>query len=351
MKIKEQTKQLIILVAVFAVVLGIYYALRSENEKKAAQEQGKENFVALEQNLVSLNDLTELTFTDENGTILTFTKKDEIWKSVNVPDLSISQTAMEDIEYYFSGLKYLRAIKEPDDLSGYGLDPAVCTVCAVDVKGKTCTIQLGNEVDYEDIYYALGDSTNVVYTVEGGLMNSVRKSLLELAQVESLPEMTKATVRSISVMTEDTTVTVNKTTEKKLVTQTQETGEQDENGQPVTEEVEVVVEVYTWKLSNGKKVSGENEALLAVLDELSNLSFTAVCDFRPTEEEAASYGLKPVLTVDMMDATQLELWIGGTDNESATTYYARVKDSELIHTIDASSVDALLSLTAAALTA
>lgn len=351
MKIKEQTKQLIILIAVFAVVLGVYCALRSGNEKKALQEQEKEDFVALEEKLLELEDLIELSFTDRDGMILTFSRNDGVWLCTNEPDLPLSQTAMEDIEYYLRGLGCQRAIKEPDALSDYGLDPAVCTVCAVDVNGNSTTVLLGNEVDHEDMYYALGENPNVVYTVEGSLMNSVNKRLLELAQVDEVPELTEASVKSVSVTTGEQSITLNKTTEKKQTTQMQETGELDAGGQAVTEEIEVVVEVYTWKLSGGKKISGKNEALLTILDELSNLSFDAVCDFRPTEEELEAYELNQVLAVELMDGTLFELHIGCKDRESATRCYARVEGSELIHTMSSSGVESLLSLTKDALTA
>lgn len=342
---KSQTKQLIILAAVLVVALAVYGGLRIWNnieEKKAAEVEDP-------MTLVELGELTQLTYTTDAGDTLTFTREEGTWISAQEPDLPLVQSDIDSMESALCSLEYQRAMEEHDELSGYGLDPAVYTVTGTDTGGNSCTILLGDQIDYEGIYYAMVEGLDTIYVVSDDLLDAVSYDLMDLAEMETLPEMTEETVGKITLATAESELILNKLTEKLQEVQEQETGETDENGVAITEEVIVTTETYHWSLLDSTEIPDDNETLAAVLDELSFLGFSSVCDFRPTEETLASYALETELTVLCADGTQMVLWLGAPD-ENGTYCYAKLDGSDLIYQVSVSGVDSLLAMTAESLT-
>lgn len=346
---KSQTKQLIILAVVLAAALAVYVGLRLWNGEKQAADAGDET----QQDLVELTDLAQLSFTAESGETLSFTKQEDAWVSGDEPELPLDQDLLDAIEAQFCGLAYERALEEHDALADYGLDPAARTVTGTDASGTACTVLLGDEVDYEGIYYAMVEGSDVVYTVSGSLFNAISYDLMGLAQTQTLPELGEDTIQSITLAAGGSELTLNKLTENTQQIQEQETGEMDENGDPVLEEVTVNVDVYHWFLSDDLQVPEGNAALSDVLDELSALQFSSVYTFQPTEEELADLGLAgdaAVLTVECTDGSRFQLVLGNLD-ETGESCYARADGSDLIHLIASSKVDSLLAMTEETLTA
>lgn len=343
---KSQTKQLIALAIVLLAALAVYVGLRIWNGGKAESGAAEDPVQNPAQSLVELTDLTRLSFTAENGATLSFTKEGDTWLNADEPELPLAQQMLDEIETQFCTLTFQRALEEHDELSGYGLDPAVRTVTGTDAAGGTCTILLGNEVNYEGVYYAMVEGRDTVYTVSGDLFSAISYDLMDLAEAETLPELNEKNVKSISLTIAEGELALNKLTEKKRELQEQETGETDENGEAVT----VLVEIYHWFLSNGAEIPDGNETLTGVLEELSALRFSSVCAFRPTEEELADFGLETTLTVECMDGTRLVLLLGVPD-ETGASCYARLDGSDLIHLMPVSCVDDLLAMTEEALTA
>lgn len=346
---KTQTKQLIALAAVLVVALAVYGGLRAWNNAKEAEETVADETLPL----VELSDLTQLSYTTDSGETLTFTKDGKTWVSGEEPELPLVQAAISGMETALRGLEYQRVMEEHDELSGYGLDPAGRTVTGTDADGNTCTILLGDQIDYDGIYYAMVDGQDVVYVVSGDLLDAISYDLMDLAEVETLPEMTEETVKSISLMTSEGELILNKETEKKQEIQEQETGEADENGEAILEEVIVTTEIYHWFLADGTEIPDGNETLTAVLDELSSLSFSSVHAFRPTAEEVETLGLAhtaAVLSVECTDGTQMNLTLGAPD-ESGESCYASLDSSDRIYLMDVSGIDSLLAMTVETLTA
>lgn len=326
MKMKSQTKQLLIFLAVLIAVLAVYLGLRGNNNPEKPNE---DEF--LSKILVHWEGLTEVTYTDEGGDPLTFIKNEYGWVNADEPDLALEQDMLDDIEDAFCSLSYQRVLETPEALSVYGLDPAIRSVSGTSSEGESKTILLGNQVGYDDIYYAREVDSNTVYVISGDLFTSTDFSLLQFAVLETFPVLSESNIKSISLTTPAATLQLNKLTERSQEVQA-DTGET------------VITEHYRWSLSNGTRISNDNATLTAVLEELAALSFDSAAAYRASEYTYTSFAFDVTLTVACVDGTEMALQIGAPDSNDSFRF-ARLDYSDLIHWISASSVDSLLTMT------
>lgn len=325
MKMKSQTKQLLIFLAVLIAVLAVYLGLRWGSNHTETDDE------FLSKILVHWDGLTELTYTNEGGDSLAFTKSENGWTSDDEPDLPLEQGMLGDIETAFSSLSYQRVLDNPDGLSAYGLDPAVRSVTGTNSEGESKTILLGNQVGYDDIYYAKEPGSDTIYVISGDLFTATDFALLEFAVLDTFPDLSEANIKSISLTTLDSTLQLNKLTERSQEVQ-EDTGET------------VITENYRWSLSNGTRISNDNATLTAVLEELSALSFDSAAAYRAPEYTYSSFALDTVLSVACTDGTEMTLHLGAADSTDSLRF-ARLDYSDLIHWISASSIDSLLAMT------
>jgi len=343
---KAQTKQMLAAVLILAAVLAVYMAVRTRNNQEEPVIVDEEP--PLSQELLDLDDLVEVSFTATDGEQLSFRKTEGIWISEQEPELNLVQDYLEDVEDYLCELEYQRMLEDHDALMGYGLDPAVRKVSATDEDGVSCVVFLGNEVNYSGVYYAMIEGSDAVYTVSGDLFAATDFNLMELAKVEALPDLSEAAIKSLTLTTADGELVLKKLTERTQEVVEQETGELDENGQPVVQEVTSIKEIYHWSLGSGKTIPEGNTTLIAVLDELNTLMFESVYAYRPDQETMDSYALATSVTVEYADDTLFVLWLGAPD-ESQEYCFARQGESDLIHLVSCSGIDDLLSMTEKAL--
>lgn len=327
MKMKSQTKQLLIFLAVLIAVLSVYLGLRSRSNN----EKNDDEF--LSKILVHWDDLTELTYTGAGGDSLTFTKRADGWINEAEPDLKLDQDMLGNIESAFSSLSYQRILDNPDALSVYGLDPAVRCVTGTNSKGESKTFLLGNQVGYDDIYYAKEADKDAIYVISGNLFTATDFTLLEFAILETFPALSESNIKSITLTTLETTLQLNKLTERSQKVQ-EDTGET------------TIVENYRWSLSNGTRISNDNVTLTSVLEELSALSFDSAAAYRAPEHSYSSFAFDTTLNVSCTDGTEMTLQIGAADS-TGSLRFARLNSSAMIHWISAASVDGLLTMTAA----
>lgn len=329
MKMKSQTKQLLILLVVLIAVLAVYLGLRWCCNRPETDDE------FLSKILVHWDDLTELTYTDAGGDSLVFTKSENGWTSDDEPELALEQDMLGDIESAFSSLSYQRILDDPEELSVYGLDPAVRSVTGTNSEGESKTILLGNQVGYDDIYYAKEADSDSVYVISGDLFTATDYALLEFAVLDTFPDLSEANIKSITLTTLDTTLQLNKLTERSQEVQ-EDTGET------------VIAENYRWSLANGTQISNDNATLIAVLEELSALSFNSAAVYRAPEYTYSSFAFDTVLSVTCVDGTEMTLQIGTADSTDSLRF-ARLDYSDLIHWISASSIENVLTITSESL--
>lgn len=331
---KKQTRTLAVLAVLAAACLWGYFALRSWNQ---AQEEAGHTYLA------QLTGVSHITY-DKDGLEMSFTC-DEAggWTYDGDASFPVDGADLDAIAQLFENLEARRVIDQPEALSSYGLDEPQRTVT---VEGQSTggegassvTLLLGDEVD--GAYYArLEGEEETVYTIESGLFDATDHTLLELGEPEQLPSLKEENVEAVELSQNGQTVSLTKTAR----TETIETGESDEEGNPVTEEVTQ----YTWSL-DGTELPQDSQAVDDLLSALAQLSFTDCLAYKSAQEELEAMGLAGTdtitLTVTYGDGQTLELLCGLLTGEESDRVYAMQEGSDMVHALSSTPANTLSGL-------
>lgn len=331
---KKQTRTLVVLAVLVVACLGGYFALKGWNQ---AQEEAEHTYLA------QITDVSHLTF-DKDGLEMSFTYDgDEVWTYDGDETFPLDGADLDAIAQLFESLEAQKVIGEPEDLSSYGLDEPQRTVTAEGQptdgeSAASVTILLGDEVD--GAYYAMveGDE-ETVYTIASDLFDQTDCTLLQLGQAEQLPSLKEENVEAVELSQNGQTVSLTKTAR----TETFETGENDEEGNPITEEITE----YTWYL-DGTELPQDSQAVDDLLSALAQLSFTECLAYKSAQEELDAMGLAGTdtltLTVTYGDGQTLKLLCGSLTGEESDRVYAMQEGSDMVHALSSSTADTLSGL-------
>lgn len=163
----KQKKGMIVLLAVLLVLCGIYFAMRGYNEKQ--EEKKAEEETADVVRVVEIGEPTEITYSADDGSSMSFVKEDGTWYFKDDKETELVQDTIQNIADTVSEVDAEKQIEDPDPLESYGLDAASYTITVTGSDGTTETIYIGDGADY-DYYMTVGDKENV-YLVSSDLVN------------------------------------------------------------------------------------------------------------------------------------------------------------------------------------
>lgn len=325
---KKQTRTLVVLAALVVVCLGGYFALKGWNQ---AQEEAEHTYLA------QIADVNHITF-DKDGLELAFTwDGTDTWTYDGDGAFPVDGDDLDAIVQLFESLEAQKVIDEPEELSSYGLDEPQRTVTAESESGSV-TILLGDTVDSYTYAMVEGEEGRV-YTIPSDLFDQTDCTLLQLGEPEQLPSLKEENVEAVTLTKGEQTVSLTKTAR----TETIETGENDEEGNPVTEEVTE----YTWYL-DGTELPQDSQAVDDLLSALAQLSFTECLAYQSAQEELEAMGLAGTdtltLNVTYGDGQTLKLLCGILTGEESESVYAMEEGSDMVHALSNSTADNLASL-------
>ena len=326
---KKQTRTLVVLAALVAVCLGGYFALKGWNR---AREEAEHTYLA------RLSDVDRLTF-DKDGLEMSFTRDGEgLWTYDGDGAYPVDGDDLDAIAQLFESLEAQKVIAQPEPLSSYGLDEPRRTVTA-ESPGGSVTLLLGDEAE-ENRYALVEGEEETVYTIASDLFERTDCTLLQLGQPEQLPSLKEENLEAVELSAGGRTVSLTKTAR----TETVETGENDQEGNPITQEITQ----YTWYL-DGEELPQDSQAVDDLLSALAQLSFTQCLAYKSAQEELDSMGLAGTggtltLTVTYGGGQELTLLCGLTTGEESDDVYAMQEGSDMIHALSASAADTLTSL-------
>ena len=273
------------------------------------------------------------------GETVSLSLDEEGWHYEEDSLLPLNTVQAERLASAVSEIVAVKTIDTPEDLSIYGLDDPVCTITVT--AGEETTFCLG-DVKSKDGYCYLSVGDGKVYMVDSALADSFSCGLYDLVLKESIPIMTN--VSSMRVKSE---------------VQSYEIDHIENSGIAYTDQ-------YEWFLKDGNSyLVLDNSLAVSFIDKVRILGWQSCADYKATENTLSSYGFdSPSVTVEIdysletTEATDIlasdgypiyetlehgETFILEIGNYTGSgECYARLADSSLIYTIDASLCDALL---------
>lgn len=155
---------LIIGILAFCLLLGGYFALKQNNQKKEEKEAEEDMLYNY-----NLQDITGLSFTNADKKELVLGLEDGIWKLEDSVDVQISTAKVEELLNKVKALTVSNTLQNVEDLEAYGLaDPANrVTFTAADTKVVLCIGNYNGTTSSQYVY--LNDDTSVVYAVRADL--------------------------------------------------------------------------------------------------------------------------------------------------------------------------------------
>lgn len=295
----KKNRNLILLLAIFLVLVGIYFGLKSWNENKDQREAEKaeeETIYVLEE-----QEMTALSYTDGESE-MSFVREDDNWYYEGDKEIPMSYDAVESIADTIMSLTAVRELEDPDALEDYGLTEPAYTIEYV-ADSEENAVYVGNMAG-ENYYLTVGD-TGKVYTVTSELISSLVFDLADVVDHDDVPSIGSGNLTQVDVT---------------------------ENGETVT---------YT-----------EEDDLAQLAGGFGVLSLDTCADYHVTEETLADYGLDEsdritatatYTTTNSDDETEnltFTVYIG--DVTSDEYQYVMVEGSKMVYQVSTSVVENMI---------
>lgn len=192
-------KQMVILVALLAVLAAAYGLLSFSNKKAQEEEESK---------TVQVTDLGEIkafSYAAPEQEELHFKKNSSGWVCTNDKSVSLNQTYPDNIADTFSSLTATRKLEDIDSLEDYGLEDPAYTVTLTPENGEKTVVKIGNQTG-EEYYLQVKGEEQVVYTVASSVAGTLDYSLEDMEaedeETESEDEETEEETESEDEETE-----------------------------------------------------------------------------------------------------------------------------------------------------
>ncbi len=314
----KREKRLIILCGVLVVcIAGAVVISKIDFEEKMT---GTETTIVD----VDSEDITRLTWNYEDDE-LAFVCEDGEWVYEDDDKMAVDQDLLDEIAENLSEITSDKMVEEVQSLGVYGLSSPSYNI-TVETSDETYEIAVGDETFSDgEVYISIGD--DYVYLTDSGLIDDISYTLLDCVQKEEIPEM-----ESISELT-----VVNDDTEEMIY--------QEDSGYCYSD-------AYTYYLKDSDEwLNLDNENTEELFTTLSVFSWEACVDYYADDSELSSYGLdEPDASVTIIyqpaededeDSSEDESDDDSDDEqefayevgEADGTYYAKLKDSNIIYSI------------------
>ena len=310
---KRGTK-LIALCAALVVAVGLYALVRTVT----AEPEEEETAITLAQ--IGAGEVSALSWTWEGNT-LTLEQGEEGWSLAGEGDFPLDQTQAENLMNTLYEVTASREIAQPEALEDYGLEEPVLSIS---VEGEeSWSFALGDQNELTQEYYLLlnGDETKV-YLVDTALYDAFALELMDLVELEELPDFGTATA-----------LTVDQPSGTLEVFYSQEGESLSYTG------------AYEWFLRQGEEVYPlDTESVTTLCDSITGLTWLSCVDYAVTEEGMEGYGLgenalMATLTYEGEEDKELFTLLVGSDCDEGT--YATLLGSQQVYLIDTATADTL----------
>lgn len=170
---------MLIMVLVLAVLVLAYVLLQIHNKKASETDSGSDSYVVTDFDADSINSIT-YTY---DGVTTQFLKENDTWVNADDSTMELDQDKVTNLITEVNNIYSENQLTDVEDLSQYGLDPAVVTVW-MKSDDATYTLLFG---DYNDtIYqnYVALEGENTVYTTIRAKCNAFESPVSDFIAAE-----------------------------------------------------------------------------------------------------------------------------------------------------------------------
>lgn len=297
---------------------------------------------------------------ETNGEFLTMIRENDIWYYEEDRNFPLNQSFVTSMAKTAAEINASRVLEgDLQELSEYGLENPSLTAHVTQKNGDIVTFYVGDYNETAEAYYLKKEGDSNIYLVNGSLKMSFDMSLYELVKMEEYPTVETGSFVHVKIEKDDLVMEIKGVVEE-------DASEYIENNYLEKEK--------TWYISvDGSEYKKGNQVRIkALIEELSGYSFFREVNYKAENSELVSYGLENpsiTITVDyqVLDETtarvvehgdrineivcdtldkQYILYIGNetSDKVYAEDYYAKLKNSNAICTVETSTLNRILEL-------
>lgn len=268
------------------------------------------------------------------GNEMAFVKSGDIWVYKEQPSYPLKEYYVTNMVGVFTNLTSIRTVeKKTENLSEYGLDNPDYIITATDIYGNQINLYIGIQNSVTEDYYAYVDTKEGIYTIDPRNAGYFSYTLNDMADTGSFVTPEASSILKVDLKWE----------EEELSVETMEGSVYDPS------------EMMQWFVTHpfSHEYSADTEKVTALINTITDLYFSKLAVFEPTEVDFIAYGLKDSnkkisfryqeeQTSDSGETLITEqetiLWIGNrAENEDA--YYVMEEGGDRINTMSAKSIE------------
>ncbi len=350
---KKKGRNLILLLILMIVMIGaIFFVTNQKKEKESSKTDTSEDT-----SVIAKTDTTAIKTihfnTPENDMILIVNEQGN-WQNYLDEKFPVNQTHASNMASAFANITATRTMTEGiSDLSEFGLTKPAATITATLKDESAIKVKIGDKVPVSGGYYATLNDDGKVYIIPDSFYATFDYTLAQMTEVEKIPAITAENITKLSV--------VNK----------------EKSSFEVVYEEESPADLsgfsnYVINKPYATPVPADSDSVIKLFGNYSAMTFSSCVDYngadlskygldKPTKEihiryyeeetkEAAdTNATKDSDSIDTAKSTgkvehELTLYIGAM-NENGD-YYAKLKDSNAVNIISASTVSTLTDIVA-----
>ena len=310
----KRSVKLVLMLAVLAVASAGLLLSRNAQQQSAVVSEEEGCFALTE---YTAEDVAGLSWTNDEKSYH-FIKEDDEWRNADNASFPTNQESIQTLANSIvdlEGTRRMEDVQSPEDY-GFGKDAFSLSVEWTD--GAETTYIMGNSTPFDDGYYLqLNEDANTVYTIESDLSWSFDVSLASLAELETIPQpknVSRVVIGSdLDASRQENSITLNPNQ-------------------------------HWYDSESGEAL--QDDLIESLSRDIQEIVWSSLVEVDATGEQLVSWNLDGTLATMLMlydgDDAALSMMIGAADDNG--DYYAKLANSNMVYTVAADSVEALLEI-------
>ncbi len=357
---KKKTKRLIVVGVLLVFLLVLLLVVTSLRKEEEVGEKPPESVSQTE-----VKDIEGITYTSDStsGEAVSLIREKNIWYYENDKEFPLDQDYVtNNMVLTAAEATANRTVENPtDNLAEYGLDNPAVTITLKKVTGDEVHMSIGSYNESVEGYYLQVEGDENIYLVDGQMVFAFDMSVYDIADKEDYPYVEENSFVHVKIEKGGKTVEFK--------------GQVKEDAQEYLTSNYYYEKIKTWMISKygSSYKEGNQTAIQELIAQLAILDYSSMIDYHAEEAELKAFGIDEdcvVLTVDyqVLDEStarevegadgiteivcdtidkQYVLRIGDEvpgDGFSDPEYYVSMEGSDVVYTMDAASLEAIVEL-------